>query len=80
MDVVRQIVEIFKIFDLPTQVLAASVRSRAHVISVALAGAHCCTLPLKTIESLIHHALTDRGLQTFLEDYRRVFLSLPVGS
>ena len=49
--------------------LVASVRHPIHVIEAALAGAHVATLPLKVIEMLINHPLTDIGLNKFLADW-----------
>jgi len=73
MELIRQIVAIYKNYGFPTQVLAASVRGPNQVIECALAGAHIVTLPLKTMELLFSHPLTDRGLEKFLADYARVF-------
>jgi transaldolase len=65
---VEQIVAIYDNYGFDTQVLAASLRHPVHVVDAALAGAHCATLPLKLIEQLLYHPLTDVGLTRFLED------------
>lgn len=73
MDLIRQVTAIYKNYGYVTQVLAASLRGPNHVTECALAGAHIVTLPLKTMEMLFNHPLTDRGLEQFLKDYSQVF-------
>ena len=68
MDVVRESVEIFETYHLPTQVLAASIRHTRHVTEAALAGAHIATLPPKVLFEMITHPLTDAGIERFLAD------------
>jgi transaldolase len=65
---VEQIVTIYRNYGFDTEVLAASMRDPVHVVEAALAGAHCATMPLKVLELLYHHPLTDVGLAKFLED------------
>ena len=72
MDVVRQIVQIYRNYDYKTQVLAASLRHPLHVIDAALAGAHVGTIPFKVLDQMIKHPLTDRGLDAFLKDWEKV--------
>ncbi|MDZ4698207.1 MAG: fructose-6-phosphate aldolase [Rhodothermales bacterium] len=69
MDLIRQIVTIYKNYNLATQVLAASIRHPMHVVECAMAGAHVGTMPLGVIKSLLHHPLTDNGLAKFLSDW-----------
>lgn len=66
---VEQIVEVFHIQGLETRVLAASIRTPMHVSRVALAGAHCATMPYKVFKQLVSHPLTDSGLEKFLADW-----------
>lgn len=73
MDLIRQCVAIYDNYAFKTQVLAASLRGPAHVIDAALAGAHIATLPLKVLDGLFNHPLTDQGLEQFLKDYHKVF-------
>jgi transaldolase len=73
LDLIRDIVHIYKNYGFPTQVLAASLRTPTHVIEAAKAGAHVGTIPLKVIDSLFNHPLTDKGLAQFLKDYEKVF-------
>ena len=79
MDLIRDIVHIYKNYEFRTQVLAASLRTSTHVIDAAKAGAHVGTLPFKVVDALFNHPLTDKGLDQFLKDYARVFQEVPVG-
>ncbi len=71
MDVVRTIVQIYKNYGYPTQVLAASLRHPLHVVDAALAGAHVATMPFKVLDLMFKHPLTDRGLEQFLKDWEK---------
>ena len=73
MDLISDIVTIYKNYGYDTQVLAASIRGPLHVIQAAKAGAHIATLPFKVLEQLFRHPLTDKGLDQFLNDYRNAF-------
>lgn len=72
MDLVRQIVEIYRVQGFATRVLAASIRNPLHVVDAARAGAHVVTIPFAVLESLLRHPLTDIGLQKFLEDWAKL--------
>ncbi len=77
MDLVRTIVAIYQNYGFGTQVLAASLRSPTHVVESALAGADVATMPLKVMEMLFEHPLTDKGLDQFLKDWAKVFNPAP---
>jgi transaldolase len=66
------IVEIYDNYDWKTEVLAASMRHPIHVIEAARIGADVATMPFKVMEQLIKHPLTDKGLEQFLADWRKV--------
>lgn len=72
MDLIKQVVTIYKNYDYKTQVLAASLRHPLHVIDAALAGAHVGTIPFKVLDMMIKHPLTDKGIETFLKDWEKV--------
>jgi transaldolase len=72
MDLVRQIVQIYKNYDYKTQVLAASLRHPLHLVECALAGAHVATMPFKVLDLLFNHPLTDKGIATFLSDWKKL--------
>ncbi len=67
----RDIMDIYRAYHFPAQVLAASLRHPIHVIAAAKMGAHIGTMPFKVFEQLFHHPLTDKGLQTFLKDWEK---------
>ncbi|MET0287255.1 MAG: fructose-6-phosphate aldolase [Polyangiales bacterium] len=72
MDLIKQLVTIYKNYDFKTQVLAASIRHPVHVVQAAMVGAHVGTLPFKVIQQLLKHPLTDSGLATFLADAKKI--------
>jgi transaldolase len=74
---VEQIVEVFHIQGYDTNVLAASLRTPQHVTRCAHAGADCATMPYKVFKQLVHHPLTDSGLEKFLEDWAQVKTQTP---
>ena len=71
MEVVRQAVEIFDRYHLPSQVLAASIRTAPHVIQAALAGAHIATVPYAILQQMLKHPLTEVGIERFLADSQK---------
>lgn len=70
---IQEIVQIYRNYDIKTQVLAASLRSSIHVIEAAKAGAQIGTMPFKVLDMMFNHPLTDRGLDQFLKDYAKAF-------
>jgi transaldolase len=78
MDLIRSIATIYKNYGYKTQILTASVRSPIHVIEAATAGSHIATMPLKVLDMLFNHPLTDKGLDQFLKDYAKAFQEAPV--
>lgn len=71
-DLIAQIVEMFRTYDFKTQVLAASIRHTQHIMQCVEVGADVATCPLSAIKGLLNHPLTDAGLAKFLADYKRV--------
>ncbi len=72
MDLIAQIVLIYRNYNFETQVLAASVRHTMHLLQCAEYGADVVTCPLNVITSLLKHPLTDSGLEKFLADHKKV--------
>ena len=68
-ELIEQIVHIYRMYDYKTQVLAASIRHSMHIIRCAEAGADVATCPLSAITDLLKHPLTDIGLAKFLADH-----------
>ena len=72
MSLVADIVEIFDIYGIKTEVIAASIRTTAHVVGAARVGSHIATIPSKVIEAMINHPLTTAGIDRFLKDWEKV--------
>lgn len=72
-DLVRSIAEMFSVAGITTEIIAASIRNPIHVTDCALAGADIATVPYKVIEQMVHHPLTDIGIEKFVKDYTAVF-------
>ncbi len=71
LSLLREILEIYRAYNFPAQVLAASLRHPMHVVAAAKMGAHIGTMPFKVFEQLFKHPLTDRGLEGFLKDWEK---------
>lgn len=67
---VRDIVEMYKLYQLPTEVIAASIRHPEHVIAAAKAGAQIATIPYKVFQQMFEHPLTTAGLEKFKRDWQ----------
>jgi len=77
MTLIREIRAIYDNYpDFRTEILAASIRTAAHVRDSAIAGADVATLPPSTMEGLAKHVLTDKGLDAFLKDWAATGQSL----
>jgi transaldolase len=72
MNLVREIVQIYRNYQFKTEILAASIRNPLHVVEAAKAGADIGTMPPKVLEQMIQHPLTDKGLAQFLKDWETV--------
>jgi transaldolase len=72
MNLAKDILDIYKNYQFKTEVLVASVRHPIHILQAAKMGADVCTVPLKVIQQLVKHPLTDLGLKTFLDDWQKV--------
>ncbi|MCL5027570.1 MAG: fructose-6-phosphate aldolase [Bacteroidetes bacterium] len=72
MDLISQIVQIYKNYNYTTQVLVASIRHPLHLVEAALIGADVCTMPFEVINKLFNHPLTDIGLEKFLKDWNKL--------
>lgn len=71
MDLIAQIVQIYKNYGYKTQVLVASIRHPLHIVEAGLMGADVCTIPYEVIGKLFNHPLTDSGLEKFLSDWNK---------
>ena len=72
LEVVRSISELYRIHRMPTQVLAASIRSVQRAVRSWYNGAEICTMPPSVFEQMYNHILTDKGLEIFDKDWASV--------
>jgi transaldolase len=71
MQLIQDIVQIYGNYGFGTEVLAASIRHPMHIVQCALAGADVATIPFKVLTQLAKHPLTDKGLDSFLADWKK---------
>lgn len=72
-NLIEDIMEIFQMHGIETEIIAASVRNPIHVIDCARAGADIATVPYKVLVQMTQHPLTDQGIEKFKKDYLAVF-------
>jgi transaldolase len=72
MEIVEQIVQIFRNYEIETEVIVASIRHPMHVVEAALMGADISTVPYDVLKQLSRHPLTDIGIERFLADWEKV--------
>jgi transaldolase len=73
MELVRKISNVFKIHEIKTEIISASIRTPIHVIDAAEAGSHIATVPYKIVMQMLNHPLTDDGIKRFKKDWEEVF-------
>ncbi|MCJ7744902.1 MAG: fructose-6-phosphate aldolase [Actinobacteria bacterium] len=70
--ILAEMVDIYKRYDIQTQVIAASLRHPQHVIGSAMVGAHIATIPYEVFKRMVRHPLTDIGIERFLADWEKI--------
>ena len=73
LELIRTIADMFSVNGIDSQIICASIRSPYHVMQCALAGADIATVPYKVIMQMVHHPLTEQGIEKFQADYKKVF-------
>lgn len=76
LELVRQIITIYKLYGFSTQVIAASIRNTTHVLETAKMGTHVATIPYKILIQLFKHPLTDQGIEAFERDWQTRYFSI----
>ena len=71
-NIIEDIADIFYIYGIDTEIIAASIRHPIHVIQAAKSGADIATIPYKIFEQMLFHPLTDIGIEKFLKDWRKL--------
>ncbi|MBQ7794264.1 MAG: fructose-6-phosphate aldolase [Clostridia bacterium] len=69
---IEEIVEIFRLHNIDTEIIAASIRNPVHVTDAARAGSDIATVPYKVIVQMLNHPLTTAGIEKFLKDWESV--------
>ena len=69
MEIVKDMVEIYKNYDIDTEIIVASVRHPMHVLEAAKAGADIATVPYKVFNQMVSHPMTNSGIDKFLKDW-----------
>lgn len=76
MDLIADIRQIYDNYDFDTNILVASVRSANHIREAALIGADYATAPPAVLKALVNHPLTDKGIASFLADWKKTGQSI----
>ncbi|MCX7714665.1 MAG: fructose-6-phosphate aldolase [Clostridia bacterium] len=72
MVLIEEISDIFNLHNIPTEIIAASIRNPIHVIDAARCGCDIATVPFSVIKQMLKHPLTDIGIEKFLNDWKTV--------
>lgn len=70
--IIEEIVDIFYNYDIKTEIIVASIRHPIHVIDAAMLGADIATIPPNVLHKMTKHTLTDKGIKSFLDDWKKV--------
>lgn len=70
---IEEIVTIFSVNAIETEIIVASVRNPIHVSEAAKIGADIATVPFKVIKQMFKHPLTDKGIENFMNDWQKTF-------
>ncbi len=72
MNIIEDIITVFEIHDIDTEIISASIRTPMHVLESAKTGAHIATVPYKVFHEMLKHPMTDIGIDKFLKDWEGV--------
>ena len=72
MTLIEDIVAIFDVHGIDTEIIAASIRNPLHVVDAARVGCHIATIPYNVLIQMAKHPLTDIGIEKFLKDWESV--------
>lgn len=72
MNIIEDIITVFEIHGLDTEIISASIRHPMHVLDSAKTGAHIATIPFKVFKQMLFHPMTDLGIEQFLNDWKDV--------
>jgi len=76
-ELVAKILQIYRNYNIKTEVIAASIRNPRQAREVAELGVHIATLPFEVIQGMVTHYKTTEGMRNFTADivppYRDLF-------
>lgn len=72
MNIIEDIITVFEIHGIDTEIISASIRTPMHVLESAKTGAHIATVPYKVFQQMLNHPMTDIGIDKFLKDWEGV--------
>jgi transaldolase len=72
MQLIEEMVQIYQNYSFDTKILVASIRHPVHILESALIGADIVTIPLKVMQQMTQHPLTDKGIAQFLKDAQKM--------
>ena len=70
-ELIKEVASIFKLHDIKTEIISASIRNPIHASECALAWSDICTIPFNVLKQMTKHPLTDIGIEKFLSDYNK---------
>jgi len=71
-DMLWESMEILNAYDFKSELIVASVRNTRHVVEAAKLGAHIATIPFSVLEKMFVHPNTEKGLEDFLRDWKKL--------
>jgi transaldolase len=70
-NLIKEIVKIYRNYNFETEILAASMRTPIYVKEVALAGADVATIPPEVLDQMMRSELTNVTLKDFLDKWEK---------
>lgn len=72
LELVRDTRDIFDVYGIRTEILAASVKNTRQIVQIAKAGVDIATIPFDVLEKMTLHPMTDMTLRGFLDDWQNI--------
>ena len=70
-DIIKNLLVAMKNYGFNTEIIAASIRTQEHILQCIMAGADIATIPYAQLQAMANHPLTDKGIETFINDYNK---------
>jgi transaldolase len=71
-DFLWECMDILNAYDFKSELIVASIRNSRHVIEAAKIGSHIATIPFNVLEKMFKHPNTDKGIESFLNDWKKL--------